>query len=363
MEQYLRYKAADFAGDLEFIKWVQSDFTEYADKWDTFMNDNPSLGDEISEAIDIIELFQFDEPAISESPQENLLARINTTLDKVPSKKPIQPTVDVADTKVKSPPKTQEVSAPTTQESKSILRYLIPLVAAACIGAFALFNMGDANTENGNSVIMNRTEISETINITLPDQSIVNLNASSSLSYDKANFSKERVLQLDGEAFFNVEKGQKFIVKTKNGSVEVLGTSFNVFSRNNFFQVECKSGEVKVVDASGQSAVLLTPDETCKLSGKKLVKKATRMKESEWVKGIYHFENIPLLQVIEELERQFKVSIVMTAEVQNKMYTGTFEKNNLTDALRTITSPLGLTHTIEASKNKGKTSVIIKMTE
>ncbi len=363
MKKYLQYKATDFAEDLDFIKWVQSDFTECADKWDTFMNDNPSMGDEISEAIDIIELFQFQETEVTDTQKNNLLDRINTSIDteiasenvKVPNVEPIA--------KPQSIPVTKTTPAATVTEgsSKSILRYLLPLAAAACLAAFAIFNFGGA----GESLKVHETSIAKTSNITMPDQSIVNLNATSTLSYDENNFSKDRKLNLDGEAFFKVEKGQRFVVETKNGSVEVLGTSFNVFSRSGLFEVECLTGKVKVTNKSGSESVLLSPNESCQLNGNKLLKKSTGLKDSEWTKGIYHFEETPLLEVIEELERQFKIAVSMTSEVENKKYTGAFEKKNLKDALHAVTWPLGLEYTINenTANANGKKGVIIKVAE
>ena len=360
MKKYLQYKAADFAEDLDFIRWVQTDFTEYADKWDTFMNDNPSLGDEISEAIDIIELFQFEEPTVTTAQRDNLLTKINNTIDEEAK---LEKVVEPTPTPV-AQPKPQPAVAKTTatvetssNPSKSIFRYLIPLAAAACFAAFMFFNTG-----SDPSIILNDTGIAETTSITLPDQSTVNLNATSSLSFDENNFSKDRKLKLDGEAFFSVEKGQRFMVETKNGTVEVLGTSFNVFSRENFFEVECKSGKVKVVNKSGQS-IVLNPNETCKQTGSQLQKTLTKVKESDWTKGIYHFEEMPLSEVISELERQFKVAVVMTADVENKKYTGSFEKKNLKDALHAITWPLGLAYTIDDNLTNNKKGVVIKVAE
>ena len=165
--------------------------------------------------------------------------------------------------------------------------------------------------------------------------------------------------------FFKVEKGQRFVVETKNGSIEVLGTSFNVFSRDNFFEVECLTGQVKVTNKSGKASVILTPNETCKLAGKKFLKDKTTTKESEWTNGLYHFEETPLQEVIQELERQFKVEVVIPSNVENKKYTGSFEKKKLKDALHAITWPLGLEYTIDEklANANGKKGVVIKVAE
>ncbi|MEM8906839.1 MAG: FecR family protein, partial [Bacteroidota bacterium] len=82
--------------------------------------------------------------------------------------------------------------------------------------------------------------------ITLPDGSQVWLNAASKLQFDETNFAQNRILELEGEAFFRVQKGAQFTVKTSNGAIRVLGTSFNVYTRKNQLTVGCFTGKVGV---------------------------------------------------------------------------------------------------------------------
>ncbi len=63
----------------------------------------------------------------------------------------------------------------------------------------------------------------------LPDGSKVWLNVDSEISFDEANWEEERKIVLDGEGYFEVVKGEKFVVETSHGDVAVLGTSFNIF--------------------------------------------------------------------------------------------------------------------------------------
>ena len=68
----------------------------------------------------------------------------------------------------------------------------------------------------------------ETASIQLSDGSMVELNSGSTIKYARS-FGDERRVSLQGEAFFDVEKETRpFIVETFNGSVRVLGTTFNV---------------------------------------------------------------------------------------------------------------------------------------
>ena len=72
------------------------------------------------------------------------------------------------------------------------------------------------------------------------------LNSKSTITFNKHNWDTNRTLELNGEAFFDVEKGNTFTVKTSQGNVSVLGTEFNVNASVDFFRVSCYEGKVKV---------------------------------------------------------------------------------------------------------------------
>lgn len=66
--------------------------------------------------------------------------------------------------------------------------------------------------------------------VVLPDGTRVSLGTRTSFSYDSRYGKSERIVQLEGEAYFEVakDKDKPFIVKTKEQSIEALGTKFNV---------------------------------------------------------------------------------------------------------------------------------------
>ena len=70
------------------------------------------------------------------------------------------------------------------------------------------------------------------VNHVFPDGSKVELNAASSITYQPYRWSTLREVQLTGEAFFSVKKGKPFIVVSENGTTEVLGTRFNINTRD-----------------------------------------------------------------------------------------------------------------------------------
>ena len=81
--------------------------------------------------------------------------------------------------------------------------------------------------------------------VTLPDASLVALNNGSQLRYKKSDFKNKRIVNLVGEAEFDVKEGSVFEVVTWSGVISDLqGTKFKVKQRSNSFEIFAKEGEV-----------------------------------------------------------------------------------------------------------------------
>ncbi len=217
------------------------------------------------------------------------------------------------------------------------------VAAALVIGYFTLFNQGSGD-------ITVNTGIAEMATQVLPDQSEVTLNANSVLSYDQQKWSTARNLTLTGEAFFEVEEGSAFTVNTSNGSVTVLGTSFNVFSRNEALEVQCFTGKVQVA-ANGES-VILTANQSATIddqSGRLSVQEFNPQTTATWRIGEFYFDAVALSEVVAELERQFDIEINLTVDISNRFYTGFFSTQSLSEALQLVFVPMGLNSTVSGS--------------
>jgi transmembrane sensor len=179
----------------------------------------------------------------------------------------------------------------------------------------------------------------------LPDGSDVSLNADSRISFNNRNFNNNRHVSLDGEAFFNVIKGSDFIVSTPAGDVKVLGTSFNVYARENSFRVSCLTGKI-LVSAQDQS-VIITPGESVKLADKKLISYTDTdlSLATRWIDGEFVFENMALNLVFDEIERQFNVNFACR-NFNDKFFTGSFSNKDLRIALEIVCIPMGLKYEI-----------------
>lgn len=193
------------------------------------------------------------------------------------------------------------------------------------------------------------TQFAQTETLYLPDNSEVILNAKSNLSYHKKDWDKNRLLDLDGEAFFKVTKGKNFTVHTEVGDIQVLGTQFNVKERNKYFEVKCYEGSVQVT--YGKNKTILSPGKSFRVvDGKVVITKDFNSKNPSWISKETTFDNVPLWQVINELEIQYNIEIVATNVDVTKMFSGSFTHANQNIALQSVTIPLKLSYKIQGDK-------------
>ena len=163
------------------------------------------------------------------------------------------------------------------------------------------------------------TDWGQKLNLVLADGTEVYLNSGSTIKFPKLFEADKRVVELDGEAFFDVAENpdKPFIIKSGEVETTVLGTSFNVntYSESNQVAVTVATGKVKV--ASREKEIFLMPneqgvfDKQSKSISKKKIDIAALL---HWKDGIIYFEDAELSEVLETLERWYGV----TFEVDNE---------------------------------------------
>ncbi len=185
----------------------------------------------------------------------------------------------------------------------------------------------------------------------LPDSTEVTLNAATTMGYQARRWESKRTVTLDGEAFFRVRKGSRFLVKTSMGEVMVMGTTFNVRQRGNRLEVTCYEGKVSVTTQGGQ-ATLTAGMHVVKRQNQPLEKTLTSGAAPLWLMRESAFERMPLQEVIEEVQRQFGIRVTTTHVDTSKLFSGSFSHDDLRVALESISYPMHLTFRISAD---GKT--------
>lgn len=178
--------------------------------------------------------------------------------------------------------------------------------------------------------------------ITLPDGSKVELNADSHLKYKPLWWSISRNAVLTGEAYFEVQKGSRFTIHSTDKTVAVLGTSFNIYSRDENYNVDCLTGKVEVSDNS-QSVTLTAGMHTSFINGKFTT--AAHIDNNQavgWTTGEFSFTATPLNDVLKEIERQYNIKIEKPKNT-DYFYTGTFsKKDSPKEVLEIIEKPFAI---------------------
>ena len=216
------------------------------------------------------------------------------------------------------------------------------------IASVIIITIGLYFTFSNNKTTETKSLAHQKITIELPDASQVTLNALSEIEYDKNNWDKKRQVNLKGEAYFKVQKGKSFDVITSDGTVTVVGTQFSVKQRDNYFEVKCFEGVVKVNSKNHNK--ILTEGNTYRILNDKYSEAITSLQEPQWLHNKSSFDAIPFKEVVKELQRQYDVEVHFENVTMNPSFTGGFSHENLDNALMSITQPLNLTYKIQSSK-------------
>jgi len=230
----------------------------------------------------------------------------------------------------------------TDANSLSLVWKIAASVVILLTASFATYRLSEVTVQVERGV-------SETVQ--LPDGSQVQLNADSRLNYNTLTWIASRSVSLEGEAFFDVQKGEKFTVNSNLGSTQVMGTSFNIFARDDQYIVKCFSGKVGV-SAKINEVIKLSPGKGVRILSGQPVSAFDFDKDgsNDWRKGKYYFDNARLKEVLATLSRQYNVEVNYPFKYEKLRYTGYFDNSDLEKALKLICKPVGLTFVIRDNK-------------
>ena len=194
-----------------------------------------------------------------------------------------------------------------------------------------------------NSNLEFSTKAQEKMAISLPDGSSVNLNENSNASYNSFGWYFNRSVSLSGEAFFKVKKGSQFSVNTNNGVIKVLGTSFNILSRNSSFLVECYTGKVEV-DNSIDKILITKGEKVVQTESLALTKEITTGElKPKWLAESHAYTKAKLETVFIDIEKTFNISISANKEVMEMTFSGEWNSSmSLEDVLKIVCIPFNL---------------------
>jgi len=248
-------------------------------------------------------------------------------------------------------PKTQRNTRKLTQWTLSIAASLI-----AIIGLVAFFNSINSNPistiNNGNDPLL----------VQLEDGTKVWLKTGSSLQYNEHFAASERLVELHGEAYFevahNVEK--PFKVSHNNVQTVVLGTAFNINTTNqNQAKVSLFNGSVKLVKLNKEW--FIKPGEEITYHTNSFAPTISKFNLTSnnilaWKTQKFEFKNQPIEEVLMTLEKHYQINIEYNKDnILNKNITCELDFNeNIDNALQVILFP----HQLIFTKENG--NIIIK---
>ncbi len=193
--------------------------------------------------------------------------------------------------------------------------------------------------------------------VTLTDGSTVHINSASQLKFPEIFTGKERRVILSGEAYFEICKNahSPFIVETNGIEIKVYGTSFNVTSRDSVVRTVLEEGSVGVKILQSGTEQRMIPGEmaTCSSGNESiLIEKVNTALYTNWRKGILHFENRRLEDILTELSYWYNIEIVyQSTKVKNLHYSGYMERfADVNRILEAISLTTGVTFTTNGNR-------------
>ncbi len=235
----------------------------------------------------------------------------------------------------------------------------VSTIAASLILLFCLTNYlsyKKGYKQLSSQVIQMTNPLGMQSSITLSDGTKVILNAGSTISYPTAFVKKYREVEIEGEAFFEVqhEEEKPFIVKADAIRVKVLGTKFNVkaYKEEKNIDVTLEEGSVGVGFANQHKYIEIIPGQQVRFdkTRRTFMKRQVNLNYYiTWKDGLFHFNSMTFEDIARQLERRFNVSIEIASDkLKQTIYTGDFvRKENLEQILRVMTADRRFKYKIE----------------
>jgi transmembrane sensor len=265
---------------------------------------------------------------------------------------------------------TQEKKISLYQDIKINFNYYLKIAASILIGAFSIIytstylskSQSDTVVDSTIPSIIRETGIGEKMRLTLTDGTLITLNSGSSIQFPEKFTENERVVELTGEAFFEVKHDVSRPFKVIVGAMEttVLGTKFNVKEVEHAIMVTLTEGRVRVglTDAEKTDAVELLPGQMAysDISDKKVHVEEVNVQEiTAWKDGVIAIRNLPLKDVAAKLENWYGVTISIDQSIdKEKVINGEFNNENLFNILS------GLAFSLEFQYSMNNKEVEIK---
>ncbi len=192
-------------------------------------------------------------------------------------------------------------------------------------------------------------------NIVLPDGTKVWVNAGSSLKFPSAFIGRQRIVELEGEAYFEVTGStkQQFIVKSGDIDVTVWGTAFNVsnYKANNIASVTLLKGSVDVNNLTYKRR--LVPSMQASFRGNEMpVVKAVNVEDVvAWKNGVFVFNEETIESIMQKLSNWYDADVVFEGRRPEVVFSGSVPRNSrLSSVLEILEQAGGVSFEIKSNR-------------
>lgn len=305
------------------LKIAKKDEVEAISKWKDISEKNASFADNL-EAFWNLPLEEAPSGRLN-SARERLLARLNSNVTR------------------------------TANESLSyyFLKIIASIVVIVVISGLAIYILSETNPDYKNNWVEISTEAGQQSKVSLPDGSLVWLNAETVLKYHPEQ--EERKVILTGEAYFEVKHSADypFVVETGDAKIKVLGTKFNVshYPGSKTTEASLLSGKITMALGQNGKSIDLSPEEKVIYYTDKQVMSKTKAKvqnEILWKQGVLYFENEPFNNLVSKLERYYAVKFIFEKDAfENIHYTGTINNLSIENVLEFINLTIPINYNID----------------
>lgn len=231
---------------------------------------------------------------------------------------------------------------------RKLMKYAAAIIISVMLGG-GTYVLTERLTQGNDKQIIVSVDNGQRANLQLPDGTRVWLNSGSSIRYDKNYNRHNRIIALEGEAYFEVAKDKKrpFIVKANAVSVRAVGTTFDVkaYVNDNAITTTLIEGKVNVFNDKMTSQLL--PNQKIVFDKRKRTFDKVHVYDAEiaglWKNNQLAFDSETLENIAKVLERMYNIHVVFDSDQMKQIrFSGKIKNNSLESVLQLIslTSPI-----------------------
>ncbi|MCO4294293.1 FecR domain-containing protein [Solitalea sp. MAHUQ-68] len=330
--EYSTYSVEDLLTDESFINYCEGKSEADTALWTAIENEMPELSPKIAEAKRLYSMLA----VTNKAEKEQALLRLKRKIESIEEASNLE----------------TEITIPSIK--RRIAWYSVAAAVLVLLGVFAVLQTKESSpylisVQNNFSdfKVVASTKSNERKSIVLPDGSKVVLNGLTTLKIANAYNKEDRVLLLNGEAFFEVshDKSRPFVVIANKTTTTALGTSFKIknYTSTHDCSIMLQTGKVRVESFAKENKIQRTqllPGEQVSLpsaSAELLKSKFNNNEIDNWLQRKLVFSKASLNEIKAKLNAIYHVEITVENTPENKVaFTGEFKNESLEQVLDAI---------------------------